>query len=233
MLWECPVGCHAILSFAWSPDGTRIVVSTTTPNHSGPSTWYDGLHVIDLASGADTQVVKAGTLPGRPTHRPVAYSGLAWSPNSRWIAYTGSGKYIGVVNATGTRHHAINTGIREVSTPTWLGRGDRIGFSGWTPGQGTGEWTIRRDGSHVQTISHRNRVAVWSPARDMVAYTAPCGYRLFSASGKHLTTVKRCPALAAPTTATAQTQPGPTAGGTPNLVARWNEADVIGTNSGR
>lgn len=38
-LWQCPAECNVINTFAWSPDGTHIAVSVTTPDGDRLGVW--------------------------------------------------------------------------------------------------------------------------------------------------------------------------------------------------
>ena len=209
-----------------APTARASPSARSRPNRSGfgPPVTYDGLHVIDVATGRDIQVAKAGSLPGRRADRPLSYSGLAWSPDSRWIAYTSVGKNIGIVNARGTKHRVLETGIREASDPTWLGTGHRISFSGWVLGHGGTTWVIRTDGSHLHQVSTGPALrsghppTTLSPIPDRAA--TPC-------SRQPERTWPRSNAAHAPaSTATAPTRSVPTAGGWAAVVAGRNETDA-------
>ena len=64
--------CMELEYIAWSPDGARIALGVTS--YATPSR-YDGLHVVDLASGRDTQLTKdrelerSGLVAGRTVDR--------------------------------------------------------------------------------------------------------------------------------------------------------------------
>ena len=223
-IWQCPAECNAVRSFTRSPDGTRIAVSAFTPNRSGfgPPVTYDGLHVIDVATGRDIQVAKAGSLPGRRADRPLSYSGLAWSPDRRGIAYTSVGKNVGIVNARGTKHRVLETGIREVSDPTLarnrppdqlLGMGARARRNHLGNPHGRVASSSRSTTGPALRSGHPPTTL--SPIPDRAA--TPC-------SRQPERTWPRSNAAHAPaSTATAPTRSVPTAGG---VVAGRNETDA-------
>jgi Tol biopolymer transport system component len=69
---------------SWSPDGTTIIFgrATTDTNRNGYVTVSDfaDIYVLDIASGEEKNL----------TNTPeVGEFNFAWSPNGKWIAYTG------------------------------------------------------------------------------------------------------------------------------------------------
>jgi tricorn protease len=102
----------------WSPDGNQLVL---VDNHLN-------LYRISLVAGPQRgQLVKVATDARR--------SGLdiAFSPDSRWLAYTSSGdNYFGRIwlheIATG-RSHAVTDGLAHAGTPTFSAKGDILYFT--------------------------------------------------------------------------------------------------------
>ncbi len=93
---------------AWSPDGSRILF-TDAEMH---------LRVLDLATGKETMVDQGNyTWPDRDMYP-------AWSPDSKWIAYTkrlkGSQFHaVFVYHATDGSVHQLTDGLSDVITPAW------------------------------------------------------------------------------------------------------------------
>ena len=68
------------ISFDFSPDGRRMVVSTNRDKQALLKPWKDELRIIDLKSR------RSRTISGLPAG-PKSH--VAWSPDGRWIAYAG------------------------------------------------------------------------------------------------------------------------------------------------
>ncbi|MFP6648363.1 MAG: prolyl oligopeptidase family serine peptidase, partial [Pirellulaceae bacterium] len=68
------------ISFDFSPDGRRVVVSTNRDKQALVKPWKDELRIIDLKSRHSRAI--AG-IPAGPK------SNVTWSPDGRWIAYAG------------------------------------------------------------------------------------------------------------------------------------------------
>ena len=78
--------CWELESAAWSPDGTKLAFSVTS--YGAPDYSYDGLHVLDIATGKYTKV------PGRDGYD------LAWSPDGTTLAVVSRGIFL--VGANGS-----------------------------------------------------------------------------------------------------------------------------------
>lgn len=104
-------------TLAWSPDGTQL--AAVTPG--GVHVWGDGAHIVMRLRGVrDVAFARDGRLAllhgrelrvvGKPTvfRAPAALSGLAWSPNGRWLVaglpsagqlvFVGRGRVVAVSN---------------------------------------------------------------------------------------------------------------------------------------
>ena len=68
------------ISFDFSPDGRRIVVSTNRDKQALLKPWKDELRIIDVKSGRSRAI---SGLPAGPKSHPC------WSPDGHWIAYAG------------------------------------------------------------------------------------------------------------------------------------------------
>ncbi|MDR7296395.1 tricorn protease [Pelomonas aquatica] len=102
----------------WSPDGNQLVLQD---NHLN-------LYRMGLAAGAQRgKLVKVATDVRRGS------VDIAFSPDSRWLAFTSSGdNYFGRIwlhdIATG-RNHAVTDGLAHAGTPTFSAKGDYLYFT--------------------------------------------------------------------------------------------------------
>jgi tricorn protease len=102
----------------WSPDGHHLVLRD---NHLN-------LYRMGLAAGAQRgRLVKIATDVRRSN------VGIAFAPDSRWLAFTGSGdNYLGRIwlheIATG-RNHAVTDGLAHAGTPAFSAKGDVLYFT--------------------------------------------------------------------------------------------------------
>jgi hypothetical protein len=98
--------CGEIEGMAWSPDGARLAIGVTSIGSANP---YNGLHVIDPATGADRTI-----RPCRPEAGECDWFDVTWSPDGAKLAYV-SGGVIAVVDDDGSRRSVVTTGV----SPSW------------------------------------------------------------------------------------------------------------------
>ncbi|MFO7894494.1 MAG: PDZ domain-containing protein [Longimicrobiales bacterium] len=112
----------------WSPDGTRISFTDNS--------WT--LYWLDVASGDVTEVAS------EPFYGPVKTLHHAWSPDSRWLAYTlNTPTYFQQVHLysldTG-ESHAITDGLADVGEPVFDAGGRYLWFSASTDAGPVRQW---------------------------------------------------------------------------------------------
>lgn len=151
-VWHCPhhIWCGVLTSMAWSPDGRHLAM---TLGEIGGRSGYVGLHVIDVATGADHHIgAPKISHPERAQSSTVLHwivgslishlgcplpSQVAWSPDSRQLAYScgddlargGTPTVIYTIRRDGSDRRRLATGTKTAYSPTWSADGTRIAFS--------------------------------------------------------------------------------------------------------
>jgi Tol biopolymer transport system component len=140
-LISLPAGATAM---SYSPDGTRLVYRTDEQAPSIIVMNADGTNATTVATGASV----------------TADGPIAWSPDSRRLAYTGllgGGADIVIVNVDGSRlaplGQAAGLQLRERSYPAWSPDGQWISF--FTPEADgyVGLYVVHPDGTGEQRLS--------------------------------------------------------------------------------
>jgi Tol biopolymer transport system component len=151
----------------FSRDGTRL--SWRQFDEGGEPGTAD---VVLANADGSHQVVIAGSVAG--------LSHIAWSPDSRFVAFSGSidgGPGSGwIAPADGSAPPAAFTSIAGAWDPTWSPDGQRL-LIGADPG---GLYVVDRDGGNprrlnkadFEEVGQRGEVAEWTPAGTLVLFTA-------------------------------------------------------------
>ena len=130
---------------------------------------------------ADAIVAEAdGSHPIVIAHSVMGLSHIAWSPDGRFVAFSGSingGPGSGwIAPSDGSAPPTIFTSIPGAWDPTWSPDGRRLAI-GADPGQ---IWVIDRDGRNAirltqtpfKEVGERGEVAEWSPDGTLIVFTA-------------------------------------------------------------
>jgi hypothetical protein len=159
---------------SWSPDGTKLVFSTTDCDFYGVSC-SGGLVVMDPETG-----VSASAISGDAGWNP------AWAPTGDAIAFgrcCGPGYAPGLYLAPldGSPSRRLNTtSVRDFGRPTWSPDGSRIAFSCVVSGSNWDVCVADRDGTRFTrlTADTLNEFdAAWSPDGKRIAVTTTGGGR--------------------------------------------------------
>jgi dipeptidyl aminopeptidase/acylaminoacyl peptidase len=194
-LWTCPYpNCGGLTYDATiSADGGRVAVLLDAFNGTG---LYLGLHIIDLATGADRQLPPPppdGATPAAHMRAfrehlktqaqllgcPDAHE-LALSPGGSRLAYACSlAGRIYVIGTDGTGRQRLQTGTRTAYWPTWSPDGSRIAFSTQSapfyrtgPNTRSAIYVVGLDGSHRKLVARAGAAPDWSPDGKTIAYWA-------------------------------------------------------------
>jgi Tol biopolymer transport system component len=148
-LYHCPADrpcAPFVRSVAFSRDGRRLAFFVEAFNSPSPD---EGLHVVDLASGADRQLPPAIPVAGTPGAQLQAFLRaetrlfgcdppveLTWSPDGSRLAYActivADGDQVGriyTIRPDGTGRRLLRTGTESAYWPTWSPNGKRVAFS--------------------------------------------------------------------------------------------------------
>jgi hypothetical protein len=185
--------CGETESIAWTPRGDRLAISVTSFGLPNP---YNGLHVIDMRSKADTQIRSCNDPPGE-----CDWFDLAWSPDTKTIAFVSSGNIV-LVDADGSHRRLLDTPRGRKSSPAWSPDGRSIAFADDADGTRS-IYTVRLDGSKLRLLASHASAPAWSRT-GTIAYRTDCGIKLMKADATPIVppTATACGAIGLPHLAT-------------------------------
>jgi Tol biopolymer transport system component len=196
-LVDCPeTKCPVLESFAWAPSGQLIafMVSCEPNGEPAPPTGYEGIHILNLSTGADQRITRgcAGFIDD-----------LAWSPDGSRLAYVtddeaGTAREIRVIAADGSSPAtAIETGVGWPSSPTWSPDGKRLAFAVWRGSQSS-VYISTLDQVERRLVAVGASAPAWSPRGAVLAVRSCYGINLLTPAGRNVTPhsgVRTCPAF--------------------------------------
>ncbi len=162
----------------YSPDGRQVVFQGVqgaqgacipqAPPSGGTFTCPPGTYRIGEFDGSVFVVNADGTGLHRIASNMAGFHFPAsWSPDGRWILFSGWHGTVYVVHpdGTGLRQITLETvpRLRQAYYPSWSPDGTRFVFVGWTGSDQYNLFTARADGTGVEQITHTRGIYYLNP----------------------------------------------------------------------
>ncbi|MDP9185189.1 MAG: hypothetical protein M3O29_05930, partial [Actinomycetota bacterium] len=162
----------------YSPDGQQVVFQGVqgaqgaciphAPPSGGTFTCPPGTYRIGESDGSVFVVNADGTGLHRIASNMAGFHFPAsWSPDGRWILFSGWRGTVYVVHpdGTGLRQITLETvpSLRQAYYPSWSPDGTRFVFVGWSGSDRDNLFTARIDGTDVEQITHTHGIGYSSP----------------------------------------------------------------------
>ena len=174
--------CGEVESIDWSANGRWLALSVTSYGKANP---YNGIHVVDLATGIDRQIRSCGWLE-------CDWFDLDWSPDGSQLAYVSArnGGWIYTINRDGSGRRQLPTDTASPdSSPSWSPDGRWIAFASRPRSHKLSSvYVVRPDGTHRIFLARGASDPAWSPDGARIAVASHCaGIKLITFAGQDVT----------------------------------------------
>jgi dipeptidyl aminopeptidase/acylaminoacyl peptidase len=165
VLARCDDPCGPIQGAALSPDGHHLAYTASCFGFCRYRN--DGVHVVDLTTGADRRVAGGGP-------RGVFLGGVSWSPDGTYLAVASDSEQgpdrLTVIASDGTSRRTLLVGVPGrggIRGPVWSPDGRWIAFSSFPHGEAQGAIFVVPSAGGAPTRIADGAAAVWAPNREI------------------------------------------------------------------
>jgi Tol biopolymer transport system component len=156
---------------SWSPDGTNMAIDSGQPGLP------DGIFIIDLATGALTQVTANpyGIFDTEPSYSPDGTQ-ITFTRIKKFEPHRGGQTAVFVVNVDGSNLRQLTPWGMNAAEPDWSPDGSKIAFNDADDRIKTASiYVMNADGTGLTKITHDENEGsfrpCWSPQGDRIVFT--------------------------------------------------------------
>ena len=159
-----PAACHGTALWVANVDGTNAH-RVGGPCATGPAWSPDSRRLAFFDDGALSTVAVDGSDLRRLDAPSTRFGRIAWSPDSRWIAYDTGPEHtptVRIVRADGSSARDVAHG----NLPSWSPDGRRLVFTSFRGGV----FVVDRSGKNLRRLARLGYAPTWSPDGRTIAY---------------------------------------------------------------